>query len=337
MVTIKDIAKQAEVSTTTVSRVLNDYPDVNSETREKVLKIIKENNYRPSTVARSLSTNKSRTIGIFFIDHYISGLQHPFFREVIYGLGKKLGENGYDIVYFTNQHWGDSFSYLEKCKDRHVDGVVLMGVQASDPHLVKLLRSNLPTVFVDIDITGKNATYVISDNISGAKKAVHYLYELGHRRIGTILGIDSTKACQQRFNGYKMALEELGLPYKSEWVYEGNYSEEDSYQAIKNMFDEKNLPTAIFCQSDNMAIGAMRAIEEAGYKVPDDFSLIGFDNIEPGRYIRPALTTIAQKKEELGCSAAKLLLNMINKTDQRNSPIILPVELIERETCRKIE
>mgnify|MGYP000386249409 CR=1 FL=1 len=336
MATIKDIARIANVSTTTVSRVLNDYPDVNEETRKKIKEIIIDNNYRPNTVARSLSTNKSNAIGIFFTDHFNSGLHHPFFREVNYGLEKSLGEKGYDIVYFTNRHWGDSFSYIEKCRDRHVDGVALMGVLRDDPNLTRLLESDLPSVFVDIDIIGKKASYVISDNISGAEKAVHYLYNLGHRKIAMLMGFNTTKTSQERFLGYQQSLKGLNLPYKPEWVFNGNYSEEGGYKAVLELLQLEELPTAIFCQSDGMAIGAMRAVEELGYKVPDDFSVIGFDDIEVSRYVRPALTTIAQDKEKMGSSVAELLINMVEKTKEDISPIIVPVDLIERESCKHI-
>ncbi|MFP4661602.1 MAG: LacI family DNA-binding transcriptional regulator [Halanaerobiales bacterium] len=337
MATIKDIARQANVSTTTVSRVINNYPDVSDKTREKIMKIIKENNYRPNSIARSLSTSKSNAIGIFFTDHFNSGLHHPFFREVIYGLEKALGEKGYDIVYFTNRHWGDSFSYLDKCQDRHVDGVALMGVLRDDPDLSKLLESDLPSVFVDIDIVGKKASYVISDNISGAKKAVYYLHSLGHRRIAMIMGFNTTKTSRERFLGYQEALKELDLPYNPDWIYNGSYSEEGGYQAIEKILNLDSRPTALFCQSDGMAIGAMRAIEDAGYKVPGDFSIIGFDDIEASRYVKPALTTMAQNKERMGSSVAALLINMIEKKGQANSPIVLPVELIERESCKKVD
>lgn len=337
MATIKDIARQANVSTTTVSRVLNNYPDVSDKTRKKIIRIIQENNYRPNTVARSLSTSKSNTIGIFFTDHFNTGLHHPFFREVIYGMEKSLGEKGYDIVYFTNRHWGENFSYLDKCQDRHVDGVAMMGVLRNDPNLNKLLASKIPAVFVDIDIIGKNASYVISDNISGAKKAINYLYQLGHRKIGMLAGFSTTKTSQERFLGYQQALKELNLIYNSEWIFDGNYSEEGGYQAMREMLNLKELPTGVFCQSDGMAIGAMRAIEEAGFKVPDDFSLIGFDDIEASRYVRPALTTVAQNKEKMGSSIASLLINMIESPNAGNSPIILPVNLIERDSCKKIK
>ncbi|MFW5981783.1 MAG: LacI family DNA-binding transcriptional regulator [Halanaerobiaceae bacterium] len=336
MATIKDIAAEAKVSTATVSRVINNHPDVNDNTREKIIKIMKKNNYRPNTIARSLSTSKSHTIGIFFTDHFNSGLHHPFFREVIYGLEKSLGENGYDIVYFTNRHWGDSFSYIDKCKDRHVDGVAMMGIPRDDPNINNLLSSNIPTVFVDLDVIGKNASYIMSDNVIGAMDAVKYLYNLGHKRIATIMGFNTTKTSQDRFLGYRKALQELDLKYNSDWVINGKYSEDGGYQAMKEVLDLKEKPTAIFCQSDGMAIGAMRALEDSGLEVPEDFSIIGFDDIEASRYVKPALTTIAQNKEKMGACLADLLLNMIEKNNKNIAPIILPTRLIERESCKEL-
>jgi len=336
MTTIKDIAQIANVSTTTVSRVINNYPDVSDKTRKKIKKIIQEKNYRPNSVARSLSTNKSNSIGIFFTDHFNSGLHHPFFREVIYGMEKSLGNKGYDIVYFTNRHWGEKFSYVEKCKDRNVDGVALMGVLKNDPNIKKLLNSNVPSVFVDVDISGNYSSYVISDNIEGSKKAINYLYDLGHRKIGMLMGIDTSKTSQDRLKGYKQALTELNLSFNKDWVFDGKYSEEGGYKAIKNMLKLRSYPTAIFCQSDGMAIGAMKAIEDSSLKITDDFSIIGFDDIEASRYVKPPLTTIAQNKEKMGSSVSKLLIKMIEEKKQNVDPIKLPVKLIKRESCSKI-
>lgn len=332
MKTIKDIAKQAGVSTATVSRVINDYPDVSEKTKEKILRIMKENNYRPNSTARSLSTSKSYTVGIFFTDHFNTGLQHPFFREVIYGLEKTFGENGYDILYFTNRKWGDSFSYVEKCKDRHVDGVVLMGVPKSDPNLSNLLASDIPTVFIDLDLIGKNASYVISDNYRGGKLAVEHLYKLGHRKIGIIMGLNTTKTAHDRLLGYQKALKELGLKYNSKWIFEGNYSEEGGYRAMSKFLSLEKRPTAVFCQSDNMAIGAIKAVQEAGLKVPEDFSLVGFDDIELSRYVKPSLTTIKQDKIGMGNAAGELLLNMIESKSESHTPVVMPVELVERDS-----
>src|SRR5690554_6593736 len=150
MITIKDIARKAGVSTATVSRVINNSPEVSKITRKKIIKIMEKNNYRPSAIARSLTTNKSYSVGIFFTDHFNTGLRHPFFREVIYGLEKTFGKNSYDMVYFTEHRWGDTYSYLEKCRNRKVDGVILIGVSPNDPNVLKLLDSELPVVFIDV-------------------------------------------------------------------------------------------------------------------------------------------------------------------------------------------
>lgn len=334
--TIKDIAQKAGVSVATVSKVLNNYPDVSEKTKDKVRQVIKACNFRPNAVARSLTTNRSYSIGVFFTDHFNTGLQHPFFREVIFGMEKTLGQNGYDLMYFADRKWGENFSYKEKCKNRHVDGVILIGVSRDDPNLGELLVSELPVVFVDIDILGKNASYVISDNINGAAEAVKYLHGLGHTEIGMIMGLTSTKTTQDRLIGFQMALQELKLFYNPRWLVNGDYTEEGGYLGMKRLLKNEQLPTAIFCQGDNMAIGAMRAIEDAGYKVPDDFSVIGFDDIEVSRYVKPGLTTIKQNKLGMGKSAAELLLKMINEPYGACLPIVLPVEVVERESCRKL-
>ncbi|ACL69178.1 LacI family DNA-binding transcriptional regulator [Halothermothrix orenii] len=333
MATIKDIAKIAGVSTATVSRVINNYPDVSEKTKKKILKIMKENNYRPNSVARSLSTSKSNIIGIFFTDHFNTGIHHPFFREVIYGLEKIFDEKGYDILYFTNRKWGENFSYVEKCHDRQVDGVVLMGVPKTDSNIPKLLDSDIPTVFVDLDIVGKKASYVISDNYRGAEMAVNYLHSLGHTRIGMIMGISSTKVTNDRLLGYQTAIKNLGLVYNSQWILDGRYTEEGGYQAMSKYLEMDERPTAIFCQSDSMAIGAMQAIHEAGMSVPEDFSLIGFDDIEVSRYVNPALTTIKQDKIGLGRAAGELLINIVENENESQAPVILPVELVKRDSC----
>ncbi|HLV09349.1 MAG TPA: LacI family DNA-binding transcriptional regulator [Halanaerobiales bacterium] len=333
MATIKDIARIAGVSVTTVSKVINDYPDISKATRERVNQVIEQENYRPNAIARSLSTNRSFTIGLFFTDHLNSGLRHPLFRDVIYGIERTLFKKGYDIVLFAHR-WGDRFSYSEKCRNRNVDGAILMGMPKTDPNLDKLINSGIPSVFVDLDMVGKNATYVISDNIEGAKMAVDYFYKLGHRKIGMVMGQWITKPAQDRLIGFIQQISELNLENNDEWIIETEFSEQGGYDAMKIMLQSKELPTAVFCQGDEMAIGAMKAIEEAGYKVPDDFSILGFDDIEISRYVRPALTTIKQNKLLMGEKAAHMLLNIIAEQDRSYYPAILPTKLIERESCR---
>ncbi|MBA2133395.1 LacI family DNA-binding transcriptional regulator [Capillibacterium thermochitinicola] len=334
MITIKDIAQKAGVSVATVSKVLNNYPDVSQKTKDKVARVIKEYNFRPNAVARSLTTQKSYTVGIFFTDHFNSGLQHPFFHEVIFGMEKALGDHGYDLLYFADRKWGENFSYREKCQNRQVDGVVLIGVARDDPNLEDLLKSDLPVVFIDLDIRGPKASYVMSDNTGGAAEAVRYLHRLGHTKIGMIMGLTSTKTTQDRLEGFQLAFRELNLTCDPEWLVNGEYTEEGGYRAMRHLLQKKERPTAIFCQSDLMAIGAIRAIEEAGGKVPDDFSIIGFDDIEVSRYLRPGLTTMRQDKMAMGRSAAELILQMIHEPQSNFRPVILPVEVVERESCR---
>ena len=335
MTTIKDIAKMANVSVTTVSKVINNYSDISPETKRKVLKIIENNNYRPNANARSLSMNKTYSIGIFFKDHQNSGLSHPFFRNVIYGMEKQFSEYGYDMILFTSK-WDDRFKYVEKCEHRNVDGAILMGMPKSADDLDSLLKSNIPSVFVDLDVVGKNSTYVMSDNIQGAKDAVNYLVNIGHQKIGMITGEKMTKPAQDRLKGYKAAMNDNNLNYNNNWIIEGEFSEDGGYKSMKKLLSLDNKPTAIFCQGDNIAFGAIKAINESNYKVPDDFSIIGFDDIEISSYIEPKLTTIRQDKYKMGKTSAELLINMINKPDNIYKEIILPTELIVRDSCKKL-
>ena len=335
MTTIKDIAKLAKVSVTTVSKVINDYSDISPETKKHVLKIIDQNNYRPNANARTLSTNKSYAIGLFFKDHQNSGLHHPFFREIIYGLEREFSEYGYDLILFSSK-WGDKFKYVEKCNHRNVDGAILMGMPKSDEYLDQLIKAGIPAVFVDLDITGDNATYVMSDNIEGAVKAIDYLVELGHEKIGMITGEKMTKPAQDRLTGYKKALKNNGLDYNSDWVIEGRFSETGGYNSMEKIINLDEHPTAVFCQGDKIAFGAIKAINNSKYKVPEDFSIIGFDDIEISSYIEPQLTTIHQNKFKMGKITAELLIKMINNPDKKYSPVIIPTKLVERKSCAKV-
>ncbi len=336
MATIRDIAKLAGVSITTVSKVINDYPDIGEKTRQKVLKIMEQENYHPNAIARSLSTNRSYSIGVFINYNLSRGLHHLFFHEILFGLETNLGPLGYDFIYFSDLKWKDSCDYVAKSKNRHVDGVVLMGIPLSDDNIDKLLKSSIPAVFLDVDIVGKNATYITFDNIGGAIKAVNYLYELGHREIGVITGLKFTKPAQDRLLGFQQAMNELDLIYRTDYIMNTSFSEEGGHKAMEDILKMKKRPTGIFCHSDSIAIGAMRAVQEAGYRVPDDFSIIGFDDLQICTYINPKLTTVRQDAFLMGQKAAETLTSMMKYPDKSISPLILPTELVIRESCQKI-
>ncbi|MTI59347.1 MAG: LacI family transcriptional regulator [Firmicutes bacterium] len=337
MVTINDIAEEANVAKSTVSKVINNYSGVNEETKNKILKIMKEKNYWPSSAARILSTNKSNVIGVFVPQH----LNHFFWREVIDGIGRVFDKEGYDLLYFSNQKWvdgkdtGSSFSYSEKCKHRNVDGTILFGFnKGNTTRFDKLIKSDIPAVFIDVDLTSKKTSYVISDNFNGAKKAVKYLYKLGHEKIALFMGHGYIKPAQDRLSGYKEVLQELNIEFRPDWVFTGNYTEKDGYQAMKKIMKMSDRPSAILGE-DMLAIGAIQTIKDEGLSVPGDFSIMGFDDIEISRYITPGLTTVSQNKLKMGISAANLLLKIIN--DQEQAPIMLPTDIVERDSCRSLK
>lgn len=334
MSTIREVAERSGVSVATVSRVLNGYPDVREETRRRVLEHARELDYTPSAAARTLVTKRSYVIGVLLdtgVGH--PDIHHPFFQEVLVGLKNGVGARGFDLLLFSTDDPGNGFetpSVLRRARHHRVDGVVLMGVDTADAEVLKLVRSRIPSVAVDIDLVGPRAGYVMSDNVGGARLAVRHLHELGHERIATICGATSSRAGRDRVEGYRAEIEHLGLPSPEGYEQEGDFYPDSGHQAMHALLDLAERPTAVFAASDLMALGAMQAIQERGLRVPDDVSIVGFDDIQVAALIHPALTTIRQDKAGLGAAAAEALVRMLD--DPAASPAVraLPVELVVR-------
>lgn len=337
MATIKDVAKVAGVSVTTVSRALNGYPDVNEQTRKKIAQVAKELGYVPNMAARTLVMKKSKTLGLL-----ISGITHSsskdnFIYEVLCGMNDRSGELGYDLILFSTTPYKQSQkSYQDLCKERGADGLILMGLRTDDPYLQEVVNSSIPTVLIDIPLEGKNVGYVTSDNEAGAKSAVDYLIRLGHRKIAMINGYPFADVSIRRLVGYKAALEEAGLPYEPSLVYDGQFREHIAAEVTYQLLFKHPDVTAIFCASDLMAIGSIRALEKMGKKVPDQVSVIGFDDIPISQYMSPALTTVHQNIYEMGYQATQLLVDMLEKRKVKRT-VILKTELIERGSAKKRE
>ena len=329
--TIDDIARRAKVSRSTVSKVINNYKGVSPETRERVLTVVRELNYYPNATARSLITNQSKIIGLIIA----SKLNDPFFREVVDGIEQTLGPLGYDIVYLYTPTYsvsGQPMDYVEKVRTRHVDGIVFLGFlkdRISD--FAGVLEAEIPSVYLDLDIVAKCASYVMSDNRQSGRMAAEYLVELGHRKIGLIDGDHLSKPAQDRFTGFQEALSGKGVVFSRDWTFQGGFSEEDGYRAMQSMLQLPKRPTAIAVQ-DSMAVGVIKALRDAGLSVPEDMSLVGFDDMEHSRYCD--LTTVRQNKEKMGQAASELLLRIITK--EPFSPVIVPTTLIERGSCRNL-
>ena len=332
------MAKRSGVSVATVSRVLNGYADVSAETRQRVIATARKLDYTPNAAARALVKRRSQLIGIIlFTGDEHPDLQHPFFLEVLVGLKHSIGADGYDVLLFATEQPGASngpHAYARRARHHGVDGVVVLAVDdAEEPELQKLLAAGTPVVAVDLPLNGSRASYVASDNLGGARVAVRHLHGLGHTRIATIVGLPHTKPAADRLLGYRAEIEELGLPQRREYEAPGDFYIESGEAAMRHLLALAEPPTAVFAASDMMAVGAIKAIEEAGLRCPDDIAVVGFDDIQLAELVSPALTTVRQDKRSLGAAAARSLVQLIDQPDTAPHVSVLPVELVVRQSC----
>jgi LacI family transcriptional regulator len=336
-VTIRRLAQLSGVSIGTVSRALNGYADVSPETRERVVRLARELDYTPAAAARNLKTQRSHVIGVFLeTGEGHPDLQHPFFHEVLVGLKNTIGSGGYDLLLFASESPGNGYgtdSYLTRCRHHNVEGAVLMGMDPNDPEIRRLVRSDVPTVGVDVELSGPATTYVISANADGAARAVRHFHAIGHRRIATITGLLETRPGTDRLRGYRQALQACGLAYRDEYVAYGDFYVESGRRAMADLLTLDEPPTAVFAASDMMALGAIRAISDAGLSAPADVSVIGFDDIQLAGHMNPPLTTVRQDKAGLGATAGSALVRLIDGEPVADTTV-LAVELIRRGSTR---
>jgi LacI family transcriptional regulator len=303
-----------------------------------VLKAARKLDYSPSAAARTLVRRRSQLLGVvLFTGYEHPDIGHPFFQEVLVGVKRGVGARGYDLLLFATEQPGSGdgrpHSYVRRARHHHVDGVVLMGVDRDDPEVEKLLDAGIPLIAVDLDIVGEHATYVSSDNVGGARLAVRHLHALGHTRIATIAGPQETKAGADRLLGYRAELQALALDARPGYEQVGDFYSESGDVTMRKLLELAEPPTAVFAAADMMAIGAMRAVQAAGLRVPDDVAVVGFDDIEIAPLVSPALTTIRQDKVGLGLAAARALLEQIETPDVTPPVLTLPVELVVRASC----
>lgn len=311
-VTIKDIAKRAGVSVTTVSRALNGYRDIRPETRERILRIAEEMNYRPNAVARSLVMKKSQTIGLIISGLTRSRTGHDLTFNIICGVNDRATEAGYDMVLSTTDPSRQKqVPYMELCRRRQLDGVILMGARTDDPYLKEVLEASVPCVLIDVPLVGEKCSHVTLDNERGARLAVEHLIAGGHREIGMINGHAQAFVSLERLNGYRNALKEAGIEYRPERVFYGDFEESSGREGIRHLLSRFPEMTAVFCSSDTMAIGAIRELKDMGKRVPEDISVMGFDDIELASFITPLLSTVHQPFYEFGSRAVDLLIRLL--------------------------
>lgn len=333
MTTIKDLAKAAGVSVTTVSRALNGYSDVNEETRRKIKEIAEAMKYRPNVVARSLVTKRTKSIGVILSEINREGAKDALAFETLCGINDRAVELDYDILLFsTNPKKQLSKSYADLCRERNVDGAILSGLRVNDPYLHEVLNHpDFPCVLIDIPVESDNIGHVTTDNVRGATAAVEHLIQLGHRDIAMINGHDEAAVSRDRKEGYRKALEQAGIPFREELVFNGQFKEAGGFEAMNEILIKRPNVTAVFSASDLMVLGALKALEKVGRKVPESMSIVGYDDIAIASHCHPPLTTIRQDRYEMGYQAAQLLVDLLDGRHVKRK-IVLHSELIVRHS-----
>lgn len=312
MVSLKDISAACGVSVATVSKALNNHHDIGEDTKERIKRVAKEMGYFPNSAAQMLKTNRSNNIGVLFVDDDQSGLTHDYFAYVLDSFKRKAEERGFDITFINcNKTRANRMSYLEHARYRGFDGVVIACIDFYDPEVLELVQSDIPVV--TIDHIFNNRISVISDNVTGMRELINYVYEKGHRRIAYIHGAHSA-VTQARVSSFYKSTEELGLKIPDTYIKEAAYrSTKAAYQATCELLDLAEPPTCIFYPDDFASFGGMNAIRERGLRVPEDISVVGYDGIRIGRHIEPKLTTLKQDTDTIGKKAAEALINLIEQ------------------------
>ncbi len=330
-VTIKDIAKLANVSHTTVSRALNNSPLINPQTKKRILEIAKELNYTPNLNAKSLVLHRSYHIGLFFTT-LSTGTSPGFFHEAVRGANQHIKDH-YDLIVKGI----DDYEDLTKITSNMFDGILVMSQSPADDRFIEhLLNINIPTVVLNRLVSLPVEANIVSDDYEGAFQAVRYLIDRGHRRIALISGIEGFQSTEERKKGYIEALKTSQIEPSPDLIKQGHYDMKSGYQAMRSLLAESLLPTAVFCSNDDMAVGAIKAIHESGMRVPDDISVVGFDDNVFAGFITPSLTTVRRPIEKICAEGARCLLENIENSQSFKQPIYLRTTLVKRESVADV-
>ncbi len=309
MVSMKDIARKCGVSVATVSKALNGQQDIGEATRERILAAAKEMGYTANVMARALKTNRTYNLGILFSDLQNSGFMHEYFASALNSFRAEAERCGYDITFINSDFGHTGASYLQHARSRRVEGVAIICADFFDSAVQELVYSDIPVITLDHAFDNRAA--VLSDNTYGIGELVHYVYGRGHRRIAYIHG-NPTAVTERRLTGFYRACEELGLTLPEGYVVSCEYHETvGCYEATKRLLALPERPSCIFYPDDYAYIGGFNAVTEAGLRIPEDISAVGYDGIHLARVISPKLTTWRQNTEQLGREAASRLIERI--------------------------
>ncbi|MGX8940618.1 ribose operon transcriptional repressor RbsR [Symbiopectobacterium sp. Eva_TO] len=329
MATMKDVARLAGVSTSTVSHVINNNRFVSDTVRERVLAAVDSLNYAPSALARSLKINQTQTIGML-----LTASSNPFYAEVVRGVERSCYERGYSLILCNTE--GDHNRLdrsLETLMQKRVDGLLLMCTENHRPSSETISRyPSIPLVMMDWS-PFEGVSDVIKDNsLLGGDIATRHLIDSGYRNIACIAGPQDKTTAYNRLLGYRQAMQRAGLPVPDDYVVLGDFEFETGYQAMRKLLSLAQRPDAVFCNNDAMAVGVYHALYQAGFSIPRDMAVVGYDDIELARYMSPPLTTIHQPKDELGELAVDTLLYRLEHPETEPTVLVLTPELVMRES-----
>ncbi|MBA1336160.1 MAG: hypothetical protein HPY66_2119 [Firmicutes bacterium] len=333
-ITLKDVAKMAGVSPSTVSRVITKSKDLNikDETRQRILDTIEKLDYKPNVIARSLRIKSTNTLGMIIPD-----ITNSFFSALFKGAEKLASEKGFSIILAnTDDNLAKAEKLINNMRQRQVDGLLLATTHISDDTLHSMNVNKYPHVFVNRHLNNEIESYVIVDNFLGTTLAMEHLVALGHSKIAHISGPSSVDTAFKRFEGYKFSLERNDLCYNPDLVVESEMTEEGGYKAFYELVKKRVDFTAVYAANDLIAVGLMTAAKEKGLKIPEDFSLVGFDDLPVADKTSPSLTTVKVPLHEMGYIAADILIKEIKGEKNYINKIILRPELVVRESTKSI-
>lgn len=330
--TIRDVAKRANVSVATVSRILNNLSGYSDQTKQKVLQTIEEMGYQPNAIARSLNNKRTQTIGVLF-----PIVSSEFSSEILYGVEGYAHEHNYSVLVCNTEIDGTrTMKYLNLLREKQIDGIILASETLKEEYYDILESARIPVVLVSSQSGRQDVPFVKVDDKQAAYDATRYLIDRGHRDIAMISGTKGDPiAGTPRVEGYRLALHDYGIEFAEDLVQYGDFLYESGCEAMKSLLQQKRPFTALFAASDEMAIGALSEASRRGIRVPDDISIIGYDNLRLSRMMTPALTTVHQPLNEMGKLASEKLISMIETGEAAASSIVTHA-IMERQTVKTL-
>ncbi len=335
MSTIKDVARLAKVSPAIVSRIINedDTLSIRKETEERVRAAIKQLGYRPNLMARALRVKETKVIAMVIAD-----ISNPYFPELVKGAQRAATQRDFILTLFdTEEDIENERKYIEVISDRQMDGIILTSVYVEDETLRIVDNAGMPYALIQRMADYKNGLGVKVDDVRGSSMAVQHLIDYGHKKIGNISGLSYTDPGRNRLKGYKETLKKNGIDMVPGYIVEADFTEAGGYTAMKKILELASPPSAVVVGNDLMALGAMEAVKDSGLSIPDDISIVGFDDIWVARKTNPSLTTVRADLYNMGYIACKLLIQKILGERIENENIMIDVELVVRESTKAIQ